>query len=81
MVMPTPRVDVHGAPEAGIQGRLMSWFLSRATGGEGGSCGIQRGRTTPCFTSLALTDARTANHWLVSRAGNFRVRGTAGGFI
>ena len=78
MVMPTPRVDVHGAREAGIQRRAMSWFLSRATRREGGSCGIQRGgRATPWVN----IDARTAKHWLVSRAGNFRVRGTATGFI
>ena len=79
MVMPTPRVDVHGAREVAIQRRAMSWFLSRTPRREGG--GIQRGRATPRFPSFVLTVARTANHWLVSRAGNFRVRGTPGGFV
>ena len=76
---PIPRAAVHGAREVAIKRRAMSWFLSRTTRREGG--GIQRGRATPWFPSLVLTVARTANHWFVSRAGNFRVRGIARGFF
>ena len=67
-MMPIPRVDVHRAREVA----------------KGGSYGIQRGRATSTlwwFLSLALTVARTANHWLVGRAGNFRVGGIARRFF